>query len=72
MTETETETFKKVQVLELKIQALKERLSELVTEYEDRDANRRVEITILSNEGDQLRGRVAELESLQKKETTEE
>lgn len=54
--------------LELKTRALLERISSITTDSEDRDADRRVEITLLNAENQQLREEVnrlnVELEAL--------
>lgn len=76
MTETETNTQDLVQSLQLKIQALKERISLLVTDYEDKDSDKRVQITLLSNTNQQLDTKVKELEAqiaeLQKSQVRED
>lgn len=48
---------------QLKILALRERISQIVTEYEDKDADRRVEITENMTRIQELEQRVAELEN---------
>jgi hypothetical protein len=48
---------------DLKIQALKERIAGLTTEYEDKNADLRVELTLVSMERDDLRDRLAALEA---------
>ena len=48
---------------DLKIQALREKISTLVTTYEDAAADYRVEITVLSNQVQTLQQRVNELEA---------
>jgi len=70
MTETETNPFinqdelqQNFFKLELKLQALRERLSNVVTNYEDQDADRRVQITLLGKENEELSARVRELEN---------
>lgn len=40
---------------DLKIEALKQRLAEITVQYEDKDADRRVEITFLTNQVQELR-----------------
>ncbi|HEY5443859.1 MAG TPA: hypothetical protein VIJ87_05170 [Pyrinomonadaceae bacterium] len=66
MTETETNPFinqdelqQNFFKLELKLQAYRER----VANYEDQDADRRVQITLLGNENDRLKSRIEELEN---------
>lgn len=48
---------------ELKILALRERISALTTEYEDRTADLRVELTVVSNELDETRRQLAEVQT---------
>lgn len=43
---------------DLKIAALLERIASLASQYEDQDADRRVEITILSQENQQLKAQL--------------
>lgn len=62
--------------LELKIEALKQSIAKLTVEYEDRDAERRVEITELSEANQNLEQQVndlkTELEALREVPQTEE
>lgn len=46
----------------LQNQVLKERIGTLVTQYEDQDAQRRVQITVLTNTVEQYEERIKELE----------
>lgn len=62
MTETETQ---QVDVTNLRLEAYKQRLVQLVSQYEELDTERRIQITILSLEKDKLEERVKELESAQ-------
>lgn len=57
---------------ELKVVALRERVSELTTAYEDRAADYRVEITLLTNENEELRRRIVELEAPDETESYDE
>lgn len=47
---------------ELKNKALLERVSMLTTSYENQDAERRVDITLLAQQVEELKARIAELE----------
>jgi uncharacterized protein YeeX (DUF496 family) len=57
---------------ELKIEALRQRIAQLSVEHEDRAADYRVEITLLGEELNNLRNRVAELESADVQEDEKE
>lgn len=48
---------------DLKIQALLEKVSNLTTQYENQVADLRVDLTIVSQECEQLRQRIGELET---------
>lgn len=48
---------------DLKIEALRQKVAKIVTDYEDKEADLRVEVTLLANERDQLQSRVNELEA---------
>lgn len=45
----------KVQNLELKVQALLQKISKITTDYENTESDYRVQITLLSNENEKLR-----------------
>lgn len=75
MTETETppttpedQLRQQLQILNLKYTALKERLSQLVVEYEDKDTDRRVEITYLRQTKEELEDKVRAYETEQAEE----
>jgi len=51
------------ELLKLKYMALKERLTELVSTYEELDNDRRVTIHLLTNERDNLKKQVEEFET---------
>ena len=48
---------------DLKIQALTQRLSTIVSQYEDKIADLRVELTVTSQERDELMNSITELKS---------
>jgi hypothetical protein len=48
---------------DLKIQALRERISVITTEYEDKNADLRVELTVVSEQRDEFLKRLQELEN---------
>ena len=50
---------------EFKIAALRERIAQIVAEYEDRIAELRIELTILSQENEQLKGQAGAEEAPQ-------
>lgn len=50
----------------MKYLALKERLQDVISNYEDQDINRRVAITLLTKERDSLQQKVEEFETSQR------
>lgn len=48
--------------LKLKVQALNERLAEVTTDSENRIADLRVDLTLMSQQGDQLREQLRQLQ----------
>ena len=61
MTPQEQPRAQDIDPRDYKILALKERISELVADYEDKSSNMRVEITFLSIENNELKEKVKEL-----------
>lgn len=70
MTETETQQLQQLQqqlqVLDLKYQAVLQKLSTTVVNYEDQDANRRAEISLLIHERDNYKEQLDAFEPSQK------
>jgi hypothetical protein len=58
-----TKTGNEVSPSDLKVIALKERLSVIVSDYEDKDADRRVEITFLSKKIEDLEKTIENLQA---------